>query len=155
MKTLIAVFVFATMSFAFAHPLLSHCEMPCGIYDDQMRINMIRERITTIEKAMQSIISLSKESPVNYNQLVRWTVTKEEHANQLQEIVQQYFMTQRIKPAHDENGAPSKSYVDQLTLLHEMLIHAMKAKQTTDLEEVKTLGSLTDKFSQLYFEGKK
>jgi len=155
MKSLVAVAVFIAMSFALVQPVLSHCEVPCGIYDDKMRIEMIREHIATIEKAMQSIASLSGESPVNYNQIVRWTVNKEKHAEHLQEIVQQYFMTQRVKPVHSDDGTPAKGYVDQLTLLHMMLVHAMKAKQTTDLQEVEALRSLTDKFSNVYFEGKK
>ena len=155
MKTLTAIVVLTAMFLALAQPVLSHCEVPCGIYDDEMRIKMIREHITTIEKAMKSIISLSEQSPANYNQIVRWTMNKENHAEQLQDIVQQYFMTQRIKPAHSEDGAMAKGYVDQLTLLHMMLIHSMKAKQSTDLEQVETLRSLTDKFSKVYFEGKK
>jgi len=134
---------------------MAHCEVPCGIYDDKMRVEMIREHITTIEKAMKQIAALSGEATANYNQIVRWTVNKEKHAEELQHIVQQYFMTQRIKPAHSEDGTMTKTYVDQLTLLHMMLIHAMKAKQTTDLEQVETLRSLTNKFDEAYFEGKK
>ncbi len=155
MKTLTAIAVFTAMSLALVLPALSHCEVPCGIYDDKMRVEMIREHISTIEKAMKSIVELSGESPVNYNQIVRWTLNKEKHAEQLQDIVQQYFMTQRLKPAHGDDGAPAKAYVDQLTLLHMMLVHAMKAKQTTDLAQVETLRSLTDEFSKAYFEGKK
>jgi nickel superoxide dismutase len=145
----------AATSIVFAQLAMAHCEVPCGIYDDKMRVEMIREHITTIEKAMKQINALSGEATVNHNQVVRWTVNKEKHAEELQHIVQQYFMTQRIKPAHDEDGTMAKTYVDQLTLLHMMLIHAMKAKQTTDLEQVETLRSLTDKFSTAYFEGKK
>lgn len=142
--------VLATVAFALPQLAAAHCEVPCGIYDDEMRVEMIREHITTIEKAMQQITSLSNESPVNYNQIVRWTVNKEEHADTLQFIVYQYFMTQRIKPPQ---GEASENYLDQLEVLHRMLVHAMKAKQTTDLEHVKTLRSLTDQFSKLYFEG--
>jgi len=32
----------------------------------------------------------SERKPVNYNQLVRWIMNKEDHANQLQEIVTQF-----------------------------------------------------------------
>lgn len=34
----------------------AHCEIPCGIYDDQMRVNMIGEHITTIEKSKQLML---------------------------------------------------------------------------------------------------
>jgi nickel superoxide dismutase len=154
MKKTVFLCLLAALLVASAQPLFAHCEVPCGIYNDQMRIDMIREDITTIEKAMKQITALAGQSPVNYNQIVRWTMNKEEHAEKLQHIVQQYFMTQRIKPAQDDAGKLDQRYVDQITLLHMMLIHAMKAKQTTDLQEVETLKSLTDKFSKAYFEGK-
>jgi len=54
----------------------AHCEIPCGIYDDQMRIRFIAEDITTIEKAMKQIDELSAKVPLNYNQLVRWISNK-------------------------------------------------------------------------------
>jgi nickel superoxide dismutase len=121
----------------------AHCEIPCGIYDDEMRINMIAEHITTIEKAMKQIVQLGGEKQTNHNQLARWVVNKEYHANELQHIVTQYFMTQRIKP--DAN-----KYAEKLTLLHKMLIHAMKCKQTTDLNHIATLRSLSKAFQDLY-----
>jgi nickel superoxide dismutase len=147
--------LFVATSVVSTQLAMAHCEVPCGIYDDKMRVEMIREHITTIEKAMKQITALSGEATANYNQIIRWTVNKEKHAEELQHIVQQYFMTQRIKPAHSEDGTMTKTYVDQLTLLHMMLIHAMKAKQTTDLEQVETLRSLTNEFEEAYFEGKK
>jgi len=155
MKTILVLTVLAAVLAAAVPAAQAHCEVPCGIYDDEMRVKMIQEHITTIEKAMKQIAALSAETPANYNQIVRWTVNKEKHAEELQEIVQQYFMTQRIKPAHGDDGKPAQSYLDQLTVLHMMLVHAMKAKQTTDLDQVETLRALTDKFGKLYFAGKK
>lgn len=154
MKTITTLFVSALLLAAAVPPVLAHCEIPCGIYDDEMRIQMIHEHITTIEKAMKQITALGSESPVNYNQLIRWTTNKEKHAEELQHIVYQYFMTQRIKPAHGGDGSPDAAYVEQLTTLHMLLVHAMKAKQSTDLEQIEHLRTLTDKFKELYFAGK-
>ena len=123
----------------------AHCEIPCGIYDDHMRIHMIEEHITTIEKSMQQIVELSRQTPVNYNQVVRWVTNKEHHADELQHIVTQYFMTQRIKP-------DQKDYEKKLTVLHKMLLAAMKAKQTTDLANVADLRERTKEFEGLYFQ---
>lgn len=125
----------------------SHCQMPCGIYDDEMRIDMINEHIGTIEKSMNQIMQLQKEGLQDSNQLVRWIMTKEDHANEIQEIVSQYFMTQRIKP-------DAKDYSKKLELLHEMLIYAMKCKQTTDLTHVSKLRDLVKEFQGLYLEKK-
>ena len=122
----------------------AHCEIPCGIYDDNLRVKLIAEHITTIEKSMKQILELSKQSPVNYNQIVRWIDNKEKHAGEIQHVVTQYFMTQRIKP-------DSKKYTDKLQILHKILQSAMKCKQTTDLLHTKTLRSLLKDFEMLYF----
>jgi len=135
-------------------PAFSHCEIPCGIYGDETRFTMLEEDITTVEKSMKLIVELSKAGEKNYNQLVRWIDNKEKHANLIQETVSQYFMTQRIKPADENNQAEYKKYMEQLSLLHEMLIYAMKAKQTTDLANVEKLRALVSTFKASYFGSK-
>ena len=130
---------------AFPHLLWAHCEIPCGIYDDQARVQLIAEHIGTIEKSIQQIHGLQKTEAVNYNQLVRWVMNKENHATEIQSIVAQYFMTQRIKPNSDQ-------YSQKIAVLHRMLIAAMKCKQTTDLKYVAELRELLKTFDQLYFK---
>ena len=122
----------------------AHCEIPCGIYDDQLRTKLIAEHAGTIEKSMKKIIELGQADPTNYNQLVRWVSNKEKHATEVQHIVSQYFMTQRIKP-------DQKKYTEKLIVLHKMLIAAMKCKQTTDLANVEALRKNLNKFEALYF----
>ncbi len=137
--TLMFSIVFFAVSYAAAH-----CEIPCGIYDDEMRVNMIAEHITTIEKAMNRIVKLEGQKPKNCNQIVRWVMNKEHHASEIQKIVTQYFMTQRIK-------LDTENYTKKLTFLHKMLVYAMKCKQTTDLSHITTLRSVLKEFKDLYF----
>ena len=132
------------ISLLAAGSVFAHCEIPCGIYDDKLRAQLIAEHANTIEKSMKTIVALGKENPVNYNQLVRWVSNKENHANEVQHIVSQYFMTQRIKPTAEKYNA-------KLAALHEMLVYAMKCKQTTDLNNVKMLRDSLKKFEALYF----
>jgi nickel superoxide dismutase len=127
-----------------ASNIAAHCEIPCGIYDDELRAKLLYEHTVTIEKSMQKITALSKENPVNYNQITRWVSNKEDHASQVQHIVSQYFMTQRIKP-------DAKQYSEKIVLLHKMLLASMKCKQTTDQTHVNTLHSLLKEFEILYF----
>ena len=115
---------------------------------------MIEEHITTIEKAMKMIGELSKEKDKNYNQIIRWVTNKEEHAGKMQEIVCQYFMTQRVKPAPKHAEGFSK-YIDQLTVLHQMIFYAMKAKQTTDPAHIEKLRALVADFKTIYFSAPK
>ena len=128
----------------------AHCQIPCGIYDDQTRGTLIGEHITTIEKSMKKIIELSGEKSVNNNQLIRWVLNKEQHADKISKIVTYYFMTQRIKPAKKSDKKAWEAYVEKLTLLHQILVSAMKAKQTTDLEHVEKLRSSLDHFIHAY-----
>ena len=74
-------------------------------------------------------------------------MNKEDQANEIQEIVSQYFMTQRIKP-------DAKAYSKKLGLLHEILIYAMKCKQTTDVTHTSKMKDLVKEFQGLYFEEK-
>jgi len=129
--------------------LFAHCEIPCGIYNDKLRIDLLLEHTATIEKSMTQITELSAAGGKNYNQLIRWVVNKEEHANQFQHIVTQYFMTQRIKMPEDSSA--KEAYLNQLSLLHEMLILAMKSKQTTDIEYCNKMRQAIDSFSTAYF----
>lgn len=120
----------------------AHCEIPCGIYDDEVRMSLIEEHAATIEKSMNQIVELEKGG--NANQLVRWVTNKETHANELQHIVTQYFMTQRIK-------FDTPDYDKKLAALHEMLVYAMKCKQTTEVKNVEMLRQAAEKFHKLYF----
>ena len=130
--------------------VMSHCQVPCGIYDDEARLKAIDEHITTIEKAMKQVTELAKEQSPNYNQIVRWVVNKEKHAEELSDIVTYYFMAQRVKVADKSDAKAHADYVAKLTLLHQMLVNAMKAKQSTDLQAVSTLRSLLTSFKTVY-----
>ena len=141
------VIVIATIFGSLAY---SHCQIPCGIYDDPARFEEIAEHITTVEKSMNQINELSADPSKNANQLIRWVMNKEEHADEISHVVTFYFMAQRIKlPAEGESKAQS-DYVKKLTLLHEMLVYSMKAKQSTDLANVEKLRSLLKEFRVAY-----
>lgn len=134
-----------------ASGLFAHCEIPCGIYGDDMRFEMMGEHIRTIEKSMNMIVSISAGGETDNNQLIRWVMNKEDHAGELQHIITQYFLTQRVKPVGEEEAEAYQAYVHKLNLLHEMLVFSMKAKQSTDLGIVEHLESLLEQFRGVYF----
>ena len=135
----------------FTSMVYSHCQIPCGIYGDAARFDMIAENITTIEKSMKQISQLSKEDKPNMNRIVRWVANKEKHADELSHIVTYYFMAQRVKPVDKTKSNDYEEYIRKLTLLHKMLVYSMKAKQTTDLSNVEKLRSLLTEFQTAYF----
>jgi len=145
--TLVAVCLFAASAAVWAH-----CEIPCGIYDDDMRFAMIDEHIATIEKSMTQIVALAsaEQNPLNANQLARWVANKEHHADQIQEIVSQYFLTQKLKTPDESDTQAFAAYTGQLVLLHKMLRAAMVCKQTADLDNVEKLRQLAHDFKHAY-----
>ena len=130
--------IFVLFSVTTATTIQAHCQIPCGIYDDQMRIRLMEEHVATIEKSMNQI-----EAATNQNQTVRWVLNKDKHADELSEIVTYYFMAQRIKPGCED-------YAVKLSQLHEILVYSMKAKQTTDLANVEKLKELIHHFEHSY-----
>lgn len=135
----------------FTQKSSAHCEIPCGIYEDQTRISLIKEHITTIDKSIKVINDMTSKSSFDYNQLVRWIMNKEEHANKIQEIVTQYFMTQRIKYSDSMSDHDKDMYNQQLSLLHQMLVLSMKCKQSTDLKNTDDLLNAVEAFEAIYF----
>lgn len=129
----------------------AHCEIPCGIYADSIRIALIKEDILTIEKSMKEIVELSKSETINYNQLVRWINNKDEHADKIQEIVSQYFLHQRIKIVEPDQAEAYAKYQQHLQLLHKMLVYSMNCKQTTDLAFVEKLRTTVADFEKAFF----
>lgn len=150
-KQFILISLLTIISISISNKIYAHCEIPCGIYEDTLRIELIKEHIVTIEKSMTMLIELSNKETPNYNQIVRWVNNKENHANKLQEIVSQYFLHQRIKPTSIENEELYTKYIKQLSLLHELLVYSMKAKQTTDLMYIKKLNTTVNSFEDIYF----
>ncbi|HSN56801.1 MAG TPA: superoxide dismutase [Ni], partial [Candidatus Sulfomarinibacteraceae bacterium] len=68
----IALVALASLALAAeAVPASAHCQIPCWIFDDELRVQLIEEDIGTIEKSMQQIVELGAAETVNYNQLVR------------------------------------------------------------------------------------
>lgn len=131
----------------------AHCEVPCGVFHDQMRFEMMLEDHETIAKAMTQIQALAdKTDAASINQRTRWIMTKEDHGNKTMETISQYFMAQRIKPANDEAG--HKVYLDQLTKAHAVMRAAMKCKQSVDTKDADALRTSVLAFHQAY-EGKK
>lgn len=144
---LISAFVLACVA-----PAWPHCQVPCGIYDDQLRFDMIKEDTATIEKAMMELMAMGNEGQKNYNQMVRWVTTKEDHADHIMATVSGYFLAQRI--ALPKTPADQQRYEKSLTLLHQMLVLAMKTKQGLDTVSLEKLKALTAEFHTHYFDRK-
>ena len=106
----------------------AHCQIPCGIYDDAARVVEMLESAATVEKSMKLIGELAgKNDAQSQNQLVRWVVNKEEHAQMIISTISDYFLTQRVKASQDD-------YAERLQKHHAVIVAAMKAKQNSDMQ---------------------
>lgn len=131
-----------------------HCQVPCGIYGDKMRIDMLMEDLATVEKAMGKLIAFQAEESPNLNQVVRWTLAKDEHAQKIQDQASAYWLAQRIKfPKDPADKAAVAKYQGQLASLHQITVYAMKCKQTTDVANVNSLRQSAMDLSRSYFSG--
>ena len=111
----------------------SHCQIPCGIYDDHARVQSMLEDAATIEKSAKLIAELNAKSDAqSQNQLTRWVMNKEKHAQNIISTISDYFLTQRVKPTQ-------KDYIQRLIKHHAVIIAAMKAKQNIDLKYAENL----------------
>ena len=111
----------------------AHCQIPCGIYDDSARVASMMEDAATIAKAVRLINELSTaDDPQSSNQIVRWVINKEQHAQNIIDTISDYFLTQRIKSSQ-------KDYVIRLIKHHGVIVAAMKAKQNAEEEYVTAL----------------
>ena len=148
-RTVLLIGCIIVLQFALTAKVFSHCQIPCGIYDDKTRFVVLKEDIATIEKAIKETVKLSGEKEINYNQIVRWINTKEDHANSIMETAAQYFLAQRIK-LPEKQGADEK-YNKELSALHSIIVYAMKTKQSLDINNVTALSKLVEEFEKLYF----
>ncbi len=135
LKKSILGFSLIIVTFILVLPQLSqaHCQIPCGIYDDAARVQSMLEDAATVEKSMRLIAELTgKPDAQSQNQLVRWVMNKEVHAQKIISSISDYFLTQRVKP-------DQKDYLERLKKHHLVIIAAMKAKQNADLKYAKNL----------------
>lgn len=144
LRSLFSVVVLCVMA-SIAH---SHCQVPCGIFHDQLRFEQMLEDEQTISKAQLQVEELVDGEVDAYavNQMSRWVSTKEQHATNIQQTIAAYFMAQRIKPGTD-------GYTKKLTAAHAVMVAAMKAKQSADPATAKTLEKAIFDFYRAY-EGK-
>nr|WP_321514476.1 superoxide dismutase [Ni] [uncultured Pseudodesulfovibrio sp.] len=117
----------------FPRQAYTHCQVPCGIYDDHARVVAMLEDVTTIHKAVDMLIQLvNKNDLQSRQQFTRWVMTKESHAQKIINTLADYFLTQRVKSDQED-------YVERLKKHHAVIVAAMKAKQNATMVTVDAL----------------
>jgi len=132
-RTLVAITLLLSVGLFLPSSAQAHCQIPCGIYDDYARLQSMLEDADTVAKSIKMMVELNGESDVqSQNQMVRWVMNKEDHAQKIIETISNYFLTQRVKPSQ-------KDYEERLKHHHAVILAAMKAKQNADMKSAKAL----------------
>ena len=127
-----------------ATPMLhSHCQMPCGIYHDDMVFDQIDQYVETMVKAVTVMADTKLDSTQNGNTFVRWVLNKENMSNETANLITTYFLQQKIKPDEEDT-------VKRLVSAHKMLNLLMTIKQTADIKYIKAFNDEWEKF-KLFF----
>ncbi len=142
--------IFAIMALLIGHAAIisqeakAHCQVPCGIYDDHARVDAMLEDAVTIQKSITLITELSgKTDAQSQNQLVRWVTNKEVHAQKVISTIADYFLTQRVKPSQ-------KDYLERLQKHHAVILAAMKAKQSSNVNAAKAMIKAIESIAPYY-----
>ena len=111
----------------------AHCQVPCGIYDDNARVKAMLEDAATVVKATGELEKLAGKSDAqSLNQITRWASNKESHAQSVISTIADYFLTQRVKAAQED-------YTERLKKHHAVIVAAMKAKQNASKDHAEAL----------------
>src|SRR6187401_3317671 len=78
--------------------LEAHCQMPCGIYHDDMVFDQVDQYIETMYKGI-SILNENKSATARDKcEFVRWVCLKEKASDETAQLLTSYFLQQKIKP---------------------------------------------------------
>ena len=145
MKTLKSLLILLTLlSVSLPFAAFSHCQIPCGIYDDHAKVKEMLQDAVTIEKAADLIAELAGKSDAqSQNQLVRWVMNKESHAQNVISTMSDYYLTQRVKASQED-------YTERLVKHHTVIVAAMKAKQNADVKYAKELMKAIEAIAPYY-----
>lgn len=147
-----AVALAFTLGVAQPVPVFAHCQVPCGIYGDELKLAELAQHVETVQKAATQIQALAgKTDAQSVQQVVRWTHNKEAHAELIMTAMQSYFLAQRVKlPAADASDADKQAYFVKLHQIHAVIVHAMKVKQNADTAHGQALGQALEAFKGSY-----
>lgn len=137
---ILGLFAGNLMTFA---DLNAHCQMPCGIYHDDMVYDQIDQFVETVYKGI-SIMNENKFITVkDKNEFVRWVVQKEKCCNEATDLITTYFLQQKIKPGEADT-------TQRIVVAHKLLFYIVAIKQNTELEFVKQFNEEWERFKVMF-----
>ncbi len=125
------------------HPVDAHCQMPCGIYHDDMVFDRIDQYIETMVKCVAVLKDNKFESIQDHNEFVRWVIQKEKSSDEIADLITEYFLQQKIKVGDDDT-------TKRLVSAHKLLFLLVQIKQHADIKIVKQFYDEWERFKLLF-----
>lgn len=107
--------------------LISHCQMPCGIYHDDMVFDQVDQYIETMAKGISVMNDDKFKNSHDYNEFIRWVILKENSSDDVADILTEFFLQQKIKPGEDDTPK-------RLAAVHKLLFLLVAIKQNSDMK---------------------
>ncbi len=138
-KVLLAV----SLCLFFHIQLIAHCQMPCGIYHDDMVFDQIDQFIETSVKGIGVMQDNKFTTVQDHNAFIRWVIQKEKGCNEIAELILTYFLQQKIKPGQEDTAK-------RLLSAHRLLFYLVQIKQTSDLKAVNDFYEEWEQFKLMF-----
>jgi nickel superoxide dismutase len=135
--------VFAFTAIISSERLSAHCQMPCGIYHDELVFEDGDQYVETMYKGITVMNESKFATPKDRCDFIRWVNTKENMSNELAEKILTYFLQQKIKPGESDTEK-------KLEAAHKMLFLLVQIKQTCDLAVLKQFAEAWAGFKLLF-----
>lgn len=123
--------------------LNAHCQMPCGIYHDDMVFDQIDQYAETMYKGISVLNQIKINNMSDQNEVVRWIVEKEKESNEAASLITTFFLQQKIKPGESDT-------IKKLVSAHKLLFLIVAIKQHTDLKFVNEFTEEWDAFKAMF-----
>jgi nickel superoxide dismutase len=125
----------------------AHCDIPCGIYDPHMAQIGALTVIRMIDLMAEMKQSHGPDTPEYANNMPRYVLVKEEHAEIVKREVRVIF-GDYFKKEHVEK------YPELPELAHKIYQLGSKGRQTADRQAALDLLNLVNRFAEIFWETK-
>jgi nickel superoxide dismutase len=127
----------------FQSSIDAHCQMPCGIYHDDMVYDQIDQFVETVVKGISVMEDNHFTTIQDRNEFIRWVVQKENLANETAHLIMTYFLQQKIKPGEEDTPKRIES-------AHKLLFLLVLIKQGVGLGPVNDFYEEWEKFKLMF-----
>ncbi len=143
-KSILKAACFASFTF-LSGPinLQAHCQMPCGIYHDDMVYDFIDQYVETMIKAVTVMNQNKFETVRDKNEFVRWVIEKEKESTEISNLITSFFMQQKIKPGETDTAK-------RIEAAHKLLCLIVSIKQNADIKIIESFNDEWEKFKLMF-----